>query len=120
MSGSRAGPSFESVGQRGDFAITEQPCDFGNGQRLVVEIALGECGTKLFQNFIMAPENAALISMFARYANGIKGSEQFMEADFANAPEIKAPTGSPEPEFVPPCSKEVVDQYNKIWTNLLK
>ena len=75
---------------------------------------------KLFQNFIMAPENAALISMFARYANGIKGSEQFMEADFANAPEIKAPTGSPEPEFVPPCSKEVVDQYNKIWTNLLK
>jgi spermidine/putrescine transport system substrate-binding protein len=75
---------------------------------------------KLFQNFIMAPENAALISNFARYANGINGSDRHMDKDLLAAPEIVPPAGSPEPEFVPPCDKEVVDKYNQIWTNLLK
>lgn len=75
---------------------------------------------KLFQNFIMVPENAALISDFAGYENGIEGSDKYMPADFASAPEIMAPSGSPTPEFVPPCPKEVLDIYNKIWTNLRK
>lgn len=75
---------------------------------------------KLFQNFIMKPENAALISAFAGYDNGIKGSEKFLPASFADAPEIKAPAGSPTPEFVPPCPPDVVKIYNQIWTNLRK
>jgi spermidine/putrescine transport system substrate-binding protein len=74
---------------------------------------------KLFQNFIMAPENAALISEFARYSNGIMGSDKYLDPDFANAPEFKIPAGL-EPEFVPPCPKEVTDKYNKIWTALKK
>lgn len=75
---------------------------------------------KLFQNFIMDPENAALISDFAKYANGVVGSEQFLPAEFANAPEIKIPDGAPAPEFVPPCEQEVVQKYDRIWTNLQK
>ncbi len=75
---------------------------------------------KLFQDFIMDPENAALISDFAKYANGIAGSEAFLPAEFIAAPEITIPDGAPTPEFVPLCPKEVQEKYSQIWTNLLK
>jgi len=74
---------------------------------------------KLFQNFIMDPENAALISDFAKYANGIKGSEAFLSKEFATAPEISPPAHY-EPVFIPACPPEVNTLYTKIWTELLK
>ena len=74
---------------------------------------------KLFQNFIMDPENAALISDFAKYDNGIAGSHKFLPPEFGEAPEINPPAGTSS-EFVPPCPPEVVEIYNKICTNLKK
>jgi spermidine/putrescine transport system substrate-binding protein len=76
---------------------------------------------KLFQNFMMEPENAGMNSGFHRYANGIAGSEQFMPADMKDAPEIKVPAefaanGHPS-ETCPP---EVQALYTKIWTELQK
>ncbi|MXU65676.1 ABC transporter substrate-binding protein [Oceanomicrobium pacificus] len=73
---------------------------------------------KLFINFMMDPENAAMTSNFARYANGIKGSEAFMDPEMLEAPEILMPADAPAPDFVKPCPQEVVDLYNKIWTRL--
>ena len=73
---------------------------------------------KLFVNFIMDPENAAMISNFARYANGIMGSEEFMDAEMLSAPEIVMPANAPTPDFVKPCPQEVTDLYNRIWTRL--
>jgi spermidine/putrescine transport system substrate-binding protein len=73
---------------------------------------------KLFVNFIMAPENAALISNFARYANGVLGSDKFMDPEMLSAPEIVMPADAPTPDFVKPCPQEVVELYNKVWTRL--
>ncbi|WP_172295492.1 extracellular solute-binding protein [Pseudoruegeria sp. HB172150] len=73
---------------------------------------------KLFINFMMDPENAAMTSNFARYANGITGSEEFMDAEMLDAPEIVMPDGAPTPDFVTPCPQEVVDLYNRVWTRL--
>ncbi len=61
-----------------------------------------------FLNFIMAPENAALISNYARYANGISGSEEFMDPEMASAPEVVIPEEHrANGRFLPTCSPEV-------------
>ena len=76
---------------------------------------------KLFQNFIMDPQNAALISAFANYANGIKGSEPYLPEDMIGAPEVEIPADAVERgHFLKPCPPEVQELYTKIWTDLLK
>ena len=76
---------------------------------------------KLFMNFIMDPENAAMVSAFAKYANGIKGSEQFMPDDMKTAPELVVPAEFEKAgEFLEACSPEVVSLYSRIWTDVQK
>ena len=76
---------------------------------------------KLFQNFVMDPENAALNSAFHRYATGIAGSEAFLPADMKDAPETVIPADSkPHGELQRLCSQEAQDLYTKIWTGLNK
>lgn len=76
---------------------------------------------KKFMNFIMDPENAALISSFARYANGIAGSEAFLPDDMKTAPEINVPAELVAAgKFNKTCSDEAQAFYTAIWTELQK
>jgi spermidine/putrescine transport system substrate-binding protein len=72
-----------------------------------------------FINFIMAPENAAMLSNFARYANGIAGSEEFMDPEMASAPEVVIPEEHrANGTFIPTCPASAMDLYTQIWTEL--
>ncbi|WP_434960823.1 extracellular solute-binding protein [Labrys sp. La1] len=76
---------------------------------------------RLFQNFMMDPENAALNSTFHHYANGIAGSEKYMPAEMRDAPEIVVPADAKAHGTVAlMCPPEVDVLYKKIWTELRK
>lgn len=74
-----------------------------------------------FIDFIMVPENAAMISAYARYANGIAGSEAFMPEDMKTAPEVVAPAEhAANGKFLPTCGQKSQEYLTAIWTELQK
>ena len=76
---------------------------------------------KTFLNFLMDPENAALVSTFSGYANGIKGSAKYMPEEMLSAPELVIPAEFVDAgHFLPTCSPEVYKLYTAIWTELQK
>lgn len=75
----------------------------------------------MFINYILEPQNAALISNFARYANGVLGSEEYMDEVMREAPEIVVPAelvGAGR--FSITCPADVQQIYTQIWTELLQ
>jgi len=78
-------------------------------------------GAMKFINFILQPENAALISNFARYANGVTGSPEFMDPDMRDAPEIVVPAELVAAgKFSPACPQEINDLQARIWTEVMQ
>jgi spermidine/putrescine transport system substrate-binding protein len=86
----------------------------------VLKGAKNLANAKLFQNFVMDPENAALISAYAKYANAIAGSEEFLPPEERDAPEFHIPKGGPQGEFVRVCPDKVMEAYGQVWANLTK
>lgn len=73
---------------------------------------------KVFMNWIMQPENMALQSDFARYANAIIGTDKFMSEEMATSPEVGIP--AVPVKFGKSCGAKYVKAMDKIWTKLLQ
>lgn len=87
----------------------------------VLAAAANPDAARAFLNFMMDPENAAILSNFARYANGIAGSDEFMDDIMVSAPEIVIPEKQRAAGYISmPCAPEVMDVYARIWTEVMK
>lgn len=74
----------------------------------------------IFMNYMMVPENIALESNYVGVNGAIIGAAQYVDPELATAPELNAPEGTPDPEFVPACDDDVVRLYDKVWTTVMK
>ncbi|MGN7734650.1 MULTISPECIES: extracellular solute-binding protein [unclassified Ensifer] len=74
---------------------------------------------KLFMNFMMDPQNAAMLSNYIKYPNGIDGSEQYMDKEMTTSPEFVVPENLAGPSYWnETCSPEIQQIYGRIWTEL--
>lgn len=72
---------------------------------------------KTFMNWLMAPENMAMVSNFARYSNAIPSSTKYLDPELASAPETNPPSDV-EVRVSETCGPKFVKSVDKIWTKL--
>lgn len=70
-----------------------------------------------FMNFLLEPENAAAVTNFAQYTDGVSGTGAHHSDAVRNSPESNPPA-SPTGSFVQVCPQEVQEVYDEIWTQL--
>jgi spermidine/putrescine transport system substrate-binding protein len=103
------------------YGYPKEGVTFWSDNAVVLKESKNVENAKLFQNFIMDPENAALISAFAKYSNGIAGSDAFMPAEMKGAPELNPPDYvKANPVFSKVCDPEIQELYTRIWTDVQK
>jgi len=72
---------------------------------------------EIFMNWLMAPENMAMVSNFARYANAIPSSAKYLDPELATAPETNPPSDV-EVRISETCGPKFVKAIDRIWTKL--
>lgn len=70
-----------------------------------------------FMDFLLEPENAAAVTNFAQYTDGVTGASAFYDENMRNLPEASPPP-TPAGSFIQVCTQEVQEVYDEIWTKL--
>ena len=83
----------------------------------ILKDAKNVANARLFMNFVMEPDNAAMLSAFTHYANGIRADQQRLPAEMAGAPELVEPDGA-KGVFVGACPPEANQLMARIWAEL--
>ena len=72
---------------------------------------------RLFMDFIMDPENAALITAYSGFANAVRGSAAFLPPELRDAPELD-PDAAARGVFLTACPPAANEYVTRIWTEL--
>ena len=70
-----------------------------------------------FMDFLLEPENAAAVTNFAQYTDGVTGASAFYDDNMRNLPEASPPP-QPVGSFVQVCDQQTQEVYDEIWTKL--
>ena len=73
-----------------------------------------------FMDFLLKPENAAVVTNFARYTAGVKDVMPLLDESLRTSPETNPPADAPDGTFIAVCDEETQATYDAIWTRLKK
>jgi spermidine/putrescine transport system substrate-binding protein len=101
------------------YIYPEEGVTFWSDNLVVPANAPNMDNAKIFLNWMMDPENAAIASNFTGYMNAIDGSGEFLDEGLRNDPAINTP-----PEYgerlsgYKACSEKAEELKDRVWTRL--
>ncbi|MEM9632686.1 MAG: extracellular solute-binding protein [Pseudomonadota bacterium] len=73
-----------------------------------------------FMDFLLDPENAAVLTNWTQYSAGVEGVAPLLDEALRTLPEANPPEGAGPASFIEVCDQATQEVYDKIWVNLKK
>ncbi|UOQ58313.1 spermidine/putrescine ABC transporter substrate-binding protein [Leucobacter allii] len=101
-----------------EYVFPEEGFMMGSDNLAILTNAQNQDNAKIFLNWMLDPENAAINADFIKYTSPVEGIEEFLpEPGDGDAPVIVADAETMERAHDQvPCSADVKEQYDKLWT----
>lgn len=73
-----------------------------------------------FMDFLLEPENAAILTNWTQYSAGVTGVAPLLDEALRTLPEANPPASAGPAAFIEVCDEATQAVYDKIWTNVKK